>query len=792
MPKSKLFSRTFSTVVITVCLSGLIVYGFTIPWMEQRFIHNAEQHARGTLDTTYELIQNRYQELKYYEDTLIDAKKRELVRSIEQVNAYINQLKRRVSARLVSEQQAHELLKDFVRTTTYGNHDYFWLLNLDGEIIAHPDARFNEMQIRQLNSKDAQETLSNITARAKAEGHGFYHYSWQRLDKSERAEKISYYRLIPDWNLVLGTGVYMDDIQSDIETRKITLVNNLRNFILQTRIGQTGYMYVFNSQQEMVIHPNNQLEGRNVAQMLNPMTGNPLAQDIIDASITLEKKLIYKWDKLDDKGNFGYEKIAWVDYFPGFDWYLSTSVYVDELKAEASELTERIILVTLFLLTTALVAAYMYLKRLTNPVIQLAEDARRITQGDLTVSSQIQRSDEIGILANAFNIMVNKLRGQIEALETRVEARTQELSGMVHNLEKRNHDIELLNELSQLVQSCESLDDLYQTVQKQLLRLFNHDSGLLLMLDSQGHLIPRLHWRIESTDSAFSRSECWAMRRSETHTEDGINAPACSCALAQSENITLCIPLKTRDQILGLLHIRVSAEQCGVANATSSMEVRRCSDQTLKDRKRLGEAVAKILALAIANIQLRENLKRESVMDALTGLQNRRYFNELIPRELARADRKQSQISLLMLDVDHFKNVNDQFGHSVGDELLTQLGQLLRNHIRKEDVACRYGGEEFVIIMPDSDLKDASVRANEIRLAVADNLIARDLSSGRSRAVTISIGVSVYPIHGTTPDRLLNAADTALYQAKHEGRNKVCCAPAPDNIRPIQSPAKPK
>jgi diguanylate cyclase (GGDEF)-like protein len=178
------------------------------------------------------------------------------------------------------------------------------------------------------------------------------------------------------------------------------------------------------------------------------------------------------------------------------------------------------------------------------------------------------------------------------------------------------------------------------------------------------------------------------------------------------------------------------------------------------------------LRLKLTEIEtLQAHLRERAIRDSLTGLFNRRYLDETFERELARAKRDSYAISVLMIDIDHFKRLNDTFGHKAGDQVLKALGDFLLTGVREGDIVCRYGGEEFLIIMPGVHLKDAQVRAESICQGfstLAVNYEEKELHS------TISIGVAIFPQHGSTSDEIIRAADTAMYIAKQAGRNTVC------------------
>jgi diguanylate cyclase (GGDEF)-like protein len=176
----------------------------------------------------------------------------------------------------------------------------------------------------------------------------------------------------------------------------------------------------------------------------------------------------------------------------------------------------------------------------------------------------------------------------------------------------------------------------------------------------------------------------------------------------------------------------------------------------------------------MANLSLREALRLEAIRDPLTGLYNRRYMQEFLERELHSARRKRRPLAVMMLDLDHFKRYNDNFGHSAGDQALAVVGETLLRCVRADDVACRYGGEEFALILPECSLRQATVRAEEIRSCISEYHARR--SDRAADTLTVSIGVAAFDETTDRVDLLLKFADEALYEAKRAGRDRVVAA----------------
>jgi len=196
--------------------------------------------------------------------------------------------------------------------------------------------------------------------------------------------------------------------------------------------------------------------------------------------------------------------------------------------------------------------------------------------------------------------------------------------------------------------------------------------------------------------------------------------------------------------------------------------------KSMESRARLVSMAADNLAMALVSLKLREALRSRSVRDPLTQLFNRRYLDETLVRELSRCKRSGQELGVIMVDIDHFKKYNDTHGHDAGDFVLVGIAELVRSKLRVEDVACRFGGEELVLVMPGASKEAAAGRAESMREATERHEF---VYKGKSLVgVTVSLGVANYPADGDTPAALMKAADSALYLAKDSGRNRVVVA----------------
>jgi diguanylate cyclase (GGDEF)-like protein/PAS domain S-box-containing protein len=333
---------------------------------------------------------------------------------------------------------------------------------------------------------------------------------------------------------------------------------------------------------------------------------------------------------------------------------------------------------------------------------------------------------------------------------------------LVEESDRRNRELTLINSMAERLQSCLSETEAYPIIGQHAQALFPAESGALFIQDPTSNLLEAvLTWGDSlAGELVFPPADCWALRRGRLNMsgKPSSGLPCRHMPHSYSESY-LCLPLLGHSETLGMLHVQ------GLNTVTQ---------ERLELLKTLAVTVGDHISLALANIRLRETLRHQVIHDALTGLFNRRYLEETLEREIYRVRRKGVSLGLIMLDLDHFKRFNDTYGHEAGDDLLRALGKLLSGRVRHEDVACRYGGEEFVLILPEASRKIVKERAEDIRQGCAKLQV---FHRGRIiESITVSLGIAMFPEDGGTGQDVLRAADDAMYQAKAQGRNRVVMA----------------
>jgi diguanylate cyclase (GGDEF)-like protein len=378
----------------------------------------------------------------------------------------------------------------------------------------------------------------------------------------------------------------------------------------------------------------------------------------------------------------------------------------------------------------------------------------------------------LAILAWAYFFVQMDMNAKAKALKAQQESE-EKLRGAHDNLntalresQARARDSAELSNLGDLLQSCQTVEEACNVSASVLPLVFESRPGALCITSPSRNIVETLAvWNAcSSSEQVFGPEDCWALRRGKLQAvADPNSALRCAHVSGSLAGGYLCVPLAAQGETLGVLYMEDSTPELG-----SSPGPLRFRQENLE---RLAAAVGERISLALANLKLREILSNQSIRDPLTGLFNRRYMEESLARELHRGARKNRSVALVMLDLDHFKVFNDTFGHQAGDMLLQELSTILKTRVRAGDVACRYGGEEFAVILSETDAEGARLCLDKIRAEIKHlHLHHRGQALG---AVTMSAGVAVFPGHGETAEELLRVADQALYRAKSEGRDRV-------------------
>ncbi|MFZ2997168.1 diguanylate cyclase [Sphingobium sp.] len=401
-------------------------------------------------------------------------------------------------------------------------------------------------------------------------------------------------------------------------------------------------------------------------------------------------------------------------------------------------------------ITAILVLCVLYFvlkQRILHPVVRLSDVVTRLAAQDYdAIPPDLRQVDEIGDMAHAIGIF------RENGLERQRLERERDTDRVLRDL---------LSRMTQRLQGCDNVDDLADVVRRFTPEIVPALAGRLYMLDKRRSvMVQACAWGGPLGSSPdFPTSTCWALRRGQPHrpASDAIDIP-CDHLGDHDSLTTICIPLVAQGKSIGLLYLerRSDAPACDLSPFDHYLEM-----------------LAENIGLALANLRLRDALHAMAMADALTGLSNRRHFDQALQGHLDRAERNHLPLACLMIDIDHFKRFNDTFGHDAGDAVLRAFAQVLADAVREEQMAFRLGGEEFLLLMPGLTLDQALERAGHVQQRIRDLQV--DYRGKPLGSVTASFGLAAYPDHGDT-HRLVATADAALLRAKRDGRDRIVVA----------------
>jgi diguanylate cyclase (GGDEF)-like protein/PAS domain S-box-containing protein len=348
---------------------------------------------------------------------------------------------------------------------------------------------------------------------------------------------------------------------------------------------------------------------------------------------------------------------------------------------------------------------------------------------------------------------------EVKKAEESLLLTNEQVKSSMAEVENRSRELTLLGEMGDMLQSCTSSKEAHFVVASFAEKLFPGCSGALYMSTSEKDTYEAaIAWGENPPGEAmFTSNMCWALRRSRPHaanvTGNGLDCQHVGLQTMLNCSGYICAPMKAQGKIMGVFHLRWNTANQG------------------QDIQLLVITVAEHISMSLANLALREDLRMQSIRDPLTGLFNRQYMEEIFQHEMHRTLRHDAPLGVLMLDIDHFKDYNDTYGNAAGDTVLKTVGDFLLENQRGEDIICRYGGEEFIIILPDTALQESQKVAEKLRRTI-HHIRFKHLGQNL-REISISIGLASCPEHGRSTEKLIQAAEQALYRAKEAGRDRV-------------------
>ncbi len=412
MFSSVIFRKALFLVIGLIIIYTIILAVFVIPKVEDSIHTLEEKNAKEALSKIVTISKNVYIDLESYKKDALEKHKKDLKETTDAVWTTLFKNK--------------SITKDeIIRTMKhirYGKDGYFWINDFEPKMIMHPFTPYLDGEsLKDFKDPNGVFLFNEMVQVATKNQEGYVAYSWPKPDEKNPQSKISYVRVYPKFSWIIGTGVYIDDIDKEVHKRKDELKMQLKRIIKETKIGKTGYLYVFDSTGLLIAHPDKAIDGTSIKDFINPTTQKHLLTDLIEASRTKEKVFKYKWNRLNDKKNFIYEKIAWIEYIPELDWYVGSSVYDDDFKDSVDSVLMYVSMIAFLAICLAIFLSYLFLKNLLEPILKLSKFATTVASGDYSMRCNIKQNDEIGILAKEFNTMVLTIEDNVTNLQTKVE-----------------------------------------------------------------------------------------------------------------------------------------------------------------------------------------------------------------------------------------------------------------------------------------------------------------------------------------------------------------------------------
>lgn len=781
MFSSILFRRIFLSVFLIVLCYAVSFYYYCVPMINRTIYRLEEESAKTILNHVSNLVKNEHHRIQAYEQTAIQYHKQQIKNILLLVESILNykfELSRKSE---LPDWKAREEALAELRHLRYDFNNYVWVADYDSVLISHPDPDLNNADFSAVRDIHGKLIVPPMIRKARENKDGFTTYFWRRLEGETPVEKLAYSRDFPQWGWVIGTGVYLDDVKAEIRRQKQAMIEELREIIHTTRIGRTGYMYIFDSDLNMIIHPNSNIEKTNFSSLENPVTGRSIGKELIAVAGNKDPKLYYKWDKPTDKGKYIYDKFSWVEYFKPLDWYIVSSVYIDELNMASNILRQRILLtsVVMFFLINAIACFFIY--QVLKPIKRLSDMAVKAKNGDLSVQSDFSGNDEISILGEAFNIMIRQLRKNIQELDDKVRERTREIM-------KAN---ELL---MQEIEERSEAEKKLQTANTELHTAIDQANRMALMAEISNQKLSQQIKEQQAAKQALTESE-ERYRTIIENIEDGYYEVDLKGNMLYCNDALCRILGYSRKELIGMNFHQYMDEKNAkdvfksFNNVYKTGESTRAFDWELlrKDGgKRYIEASVSLITAKGESIGFRgiarditERKKTEEELvflayhDPLTGLYNRKAFYERLEEIIAHAKRYNDEKNIFFVDLDKFKRVNDTCGHEAGDKLLQEVARRLKSTVRETDYVCRFGGDEFAIILNESPETGLERIAERIIQEISRPYF---IDRHKIDYITPSIGISNYPKDGENIKMLINRADKAMYKAKEKGNRFIVYA----------------
>lgn len=515
---SSLRAKLLLSLTGTVLLSTLLIVFFVKKETDVHISLLQNQNAKHFSTTAAATVESHYVNLLYLRQSLLDLKKRELHNIIQLTFIRVEEYYAAFLSGTLSEDEAKLQAKTALKKMRYNDGGYIWI-NDTGRpfprMVMHPlspDLDGNLLNDSAFNcalGKDANLFVAAVDT-ALQDGQGFIDYLWPKPSEdglTPRQAKLSLVKYFEKWNWIIGTGIYIDDIERSVQERLAGILDDLRDNLSRVRVGESGYMYLFNGKKEMLIHPS--LAGADFSKIMNPTTGNPILDDLIESSKKPSKMLVYQWEKPPKhKGDFRFWKNSHIVHFEPFDWYIGSTIYTDEIEAPARAIARYILLLSLVILLFTFVFSFLLSRNLTKPLKLLTEAGQKISSAGMEdVAIPITGSIETRRLGLILNQMLESIKESVQIQEDLFKTKM-ELETRLHQAEKMESIGQLASgiahEINTPIQYVSSNIEFIHDATTEIQTLLSHILQLVASAQEKGELDPRF---VKSIEDYFNTAD---------------------------------------------------------------------------------------------------------------------------------------------------------------------------------------------------------------------------------------------------------------------------------------------
>ncbi len=406
--------KAYGALVVAVVLASAAFYFLIVGHVHQNTFVLEERYSSNLAEQIYLEIEGDADWVEQFAEASRGQRLRHLKDVIAMAHAVAATQHAAVEAGALSGERARALAVEQIRSLRFGNGNYVWVIDRDGLTLTHPDAALVGRNVLDLRDADGRLVIRPILAQLKTGGEAVHRYTFPRGDSGPPSDKLSYARPFPPWGWTIGAGIYLDDVTTAVARAKARLTERLRARLRQAGLGGNGFVYIFDADHRLLIHPDPAREGASLDVLINPSTGRSLASDIIDTLAAGRRTLEY-----DTNGRKvpGQQMVAWLRHAPSLDWYVVAALDKAALARHADAIAREITAIAGGILLVMLTAAVVLIRHGLNPLKDLAAGADRVSRGDYGFRLDIRRRDEIGILAAAFNRMLEHIHGDIRGFE---------------------------------------------------------------------------------------------------------------------------------------------------------------------------------------------------------------------------------------------------------------------------------------------------------------------------------------------------------------------------------------